>query len=72
MAENPFQKEGQEAPARGKRLEQNQVRLRRQKANRQYTITIPAGVAKSLRCEAGEVFEVFIERGDIILRMIER
>ena len=72
MAQNPFQKEGDEQLPRGARLEQNQVKLRRQRSNRQYSITIPAGVAKALRCEGGEVFEVFIERGDIILRMVER
>jgi len=72
MAENPFQKEGQEPVPRGARLAQNQVKLRRQKSNGQYSMTIPAGVAKALRCEGGEVFEVFIERGDIILRMVER
>ena len=72
MAQNPFQKEGDELPPRGARLEQNQVKLRRQRSNGQYSITIPAGVVKALRCEGGEVFEVFIERGDIILRMVER
>ena len=56
---------------RGSRLSQNQVRLRRQGSNGQYSITIPAGVARALRCEGGEVFEVFIEQGDILLRRIE-
>ena len=72
MPENPFEKEGAEPPPRGSRLPQNQVKLRRQKSNGQYVITIPSGVARALRCEGGEVFEVFIERGDIILRRIER
>ena len=57
---------------RGTRLSQNQVRLRRQSSNGQYSITIPAGVARALRCDGGEVFEVFIEQGDILLRRIER
>lgn len=72
MAQNPFQRAGDEPGPRGARLEQNQVKLRRQRSNGQYSITIPAGVAKALRCEGGEVFEVFIERGDIILRVVER
>ena len=72
MAENPFQKEGQEPAPRGTRLPQNQVKLRRQKSNGQYSMTIPAGVAMALRCKGGEVFEVLIERGDIILRMVQR
>ena len=69
MPATPFQKQDQEFPARGSRLPQNQVKLRRQKSNGQYSITIPSGVARALRCEGGEVFEVFIERGDIILRI---
>ena len=72
MARNPFEREGQEPAPRGARLTQNQVKLRRQKSNGQYSMTIPAGVAKALQCEGGEVFEVFIERGDIILRMVQR
>jgi len=31
-----------------------------------------AGVAKALRCEGGEVFEVFIEKGGIVLRLLSR
>ena len=72
MSQNPFKKPGAEPAPRGSRLPQNQVKLRRQKGNGQYIITVPAGVAKALRCEGGEVFEVFIERGDIILRRMER
>jgi len=72
MTQNPFETDGTEPSPRGSRLPQNQVKLRRQKSNGQYVITVPAGVARALRCEGGEVFEVFIERGDIILRMIER
>ena len=58
--------------SRSARLPQNQVKLRRQTSNGQYSITIPAGVAKALRCEGGEVFEVFIEKGDIVLRLLSR
>jgi len=50
----------------------NQVKLRRQASNGPYSITLPAGVAKALRCEGGEVFEVFIERGDIVLHRLSR
>jgi len=57
---------------RGTRLPQNQVKLRRQASNGQYSITIPAGVAKALRCEGGEVFEVFIEKGGIVLHLLSR
>ena len=53
---------------RGARLSQNQVKLRRQQSNGQYSITIPSGVARALHCEGGEVFEVFIEQGAIVLR----
>lgn len=56
---------------RGARLKQNLVRLRRQKTNGQYTVTIPQGVAKSLRLEGGEVLQVFIDKGDIVLRVRE-
>jgi len=71
MARKPLQYTGNGPLPRGTRLPQNQVKLRRQPSNGQYSITIPAGVAKALRCEGREVFEVFIERGDIILRRIE-
>ena len=57
---------------RGVRLSQNQVKLRRQKSNGQYSITVPAGVAKAQHCEGGEVFEVFIEHGAIVLRRLAR
>ena len=53
---------------RGARLSQNQVKLRRQQSNGQYSITIPSGVARALYCEGGEVFEVFIEQDAIVLR----
>ena len=53
---------------RGARLSQNQVKLRRQQSNGQYSITIPSGVARALHCEGGEVFEVFIEQDAIVLR----
>ena len=72
MTETPFEAGGPRPEKRGARLEQNQVRLRKQKSNGQYTITVPSGVAKALRCDGGEVFEVFVERGDIVLRMVTR
>ena len=53
---------------RGARLSQNQVKLRWQQSNGQYSITIPSGVARALHCEGGEVFEVFIEQDAIVLR----
>ena len=57
---------------RGRRLPQNQIKLRRQASNGQYSLTLPAGVAKALHCEGGEVFEVFIEQGAIVLRLRSR
>ena len=68
----PLQPADPDSRPRGARLPQNQVKLRRQASNGQYSITIPAGVAKALRCEGGEVFEVFIERGGIVLRLLSR
>ena len=57
---------------RGRRRPQNQIKLRRQASNGQYSLTLPAGVAKALRCQGGEVFEVFIEQGAIVLRWRSR
>ena len=68
----PLQPADPDSRPRGARLSQNQVKLRRQASNGQYSITIPAGVAKALRCEGGEVFEVFIEKGDIVLHLLSR
>ena len=68
----PLQPADPDSRPRGARLPQNQVKLRRQASNGQYSITIPAGVAKAMRCEGGEVFEVFIEKGDIVLRLLSR
>jgi len=68
----PLQPAASASHPRGARLPQNQVKLRRQASNGQYSLTIPAGVAKALRCEGGEVFEVFIEKGDIVLRLLSR
>ena len=72
MVENPFQPDGAAPAPRGSRLGQNQVKLRRQRTNGQYLITIPSGVARALQCEGGEVFEVFIEQGDIVLQRLVR
>ena len=71
MAQTPFRRKDQKQPARGSRLPQNQVKLRCQKSTGQYSITVPSGVAKALGCEGGEVFQAFIERGDIILRRVD-
>lgn len=53
------------------RLPDNLVRLQLQKSNGQFKITIPRGLAKSLRLSVGDVLEVFIERGDLVLRVRE-
>ena len=45
----PLQAADPDSRPRGARLPQNQVKLRRQASNGQYSITIPAGVAKALR-----------------------
>ena len=45
------------------------VRVQIQKSNGQYKITIPRGLAKSLRLKGGEILEGFIERGDIVFRI---
>ena len=71
-ASQPLQPADPEHRSRGIRLPQNQVKLRRQASNGQYSITIPAGVAKALRCGGGEVFEVFIEGGSIVLHLLSR
>jgi hypothetical protein len=68
----PLQPAAPDSRPRGTRLPQNQVKLRRQASNGQYSITIPAGVAKALRCQGGEVFEVFIEQGNIVLHLLNR
>ena len=55
---------------RGKRLPQNQVVLRRQRSNGQFTVTIPSGVANALRLQGGDNLQVFIDRSDIVLRVV--
>lgn len=57
---------------RGKRLSQNLVVLRHQRSNGQFTVTIPSGVANALRLEGGDNLQVFIDRGDIVLRVVSR
>ena len=61
--------EGSGSVVRRPRLGVNLVRIQYQKSNGQYKITLPRGVAKSLHLLGGEVFEVFVERGDIVLRL---
>ena len=58
--------------ARRPRLADNFVRVQFQKSNGQVMITIPRGLARCLRLQAGDVLEVFIERGDLVLRIKER
>ena len=53
------------------RLPDNLVRLQFQKSNGQFKITIPRGLAKSLRLGCGDVLEAFIERGDLVFRLKE-
>ena len=54
------------------RLADNLVRVQFQKSNGQFKITIPSGLAKSMRLRSGDILEVFIERGDLVLRIKER
>lgn len=61
--------EGVVSVVRRPRLGVNLVRVQYQKSNGQYKVTLPRGVAKSIRLLGGEVFEVFVERGDIVLRL---
>ena len=61
--------EGSESVVRRPRLGVNLVRVQYQKSNGQYKITLPRGLGKSLRLQGGEVFEAFLERGDIVLRL---
>ena len=53
------------------RLPDNLVRLQLQKSNGQFKITIPRGLARSLRLSGGDVLEAFIERGDLVFRIKE-
>ena len=61
--------DGSGTAARHPRLGVNLVRIQYQKSNGQYKITLPRSLAKSLRLQGGEVFEAFLERGDIVLRL---
>ncbi len=54
------------------RLGDNLVRVQIQKSNGQFKVTLPRGLAKSLLLLSGDVLEVFIERGDLVLRIKER
>ena len=68
MAHNQnFESDG--TAERRPRLGVNLVRVQLQKSNGQYKITLPRGLAKSMRLQGGEVFEAFLERGDIVLRL---
>ena len=61
--------DGSGTAARRPRFGVNLVRVQFQKSNGQYKITLPRGLAKSLRLQGGEIFEAFLERGDIVLRL---
>ena len=58
--------------SRNPRLGDNLVRVQLQKSNGQFKITLPRGLARCLRLDAGDILEVFIERGDLVLRIKER
>ena len=58
--------------SRRPRLPDNLVRIQYQNSNGQFMVTIPRGLARSLRLQKGDVLEVFIERGDLVLRIKER
>ena len=58
--------------SRHSRLGDNLVRVQLQKSNGQFKITLPRGLARCLRLEAGDILEVFLERGDLVLRVKER
>ncbi len=53
------------------RLPENLVFIQLQKSNGQFKITIPRGLAKSLRLNRGDIMEGFIERGDLVFRFRE-
>ena len=61
--------EGSASVVRRPRLGVNLVRVQYQKSNGQYKVTLPRWLGKSLRLQGGEVFEAFLERGDIVLRI---
>jgi len=58
--------------SRRPRLGDNLVRVQLQNSNGQFMVTIPRGLARCLRLQAGDVLEFFIERGDLVLRIKER
>lgn len=58
--------------SRRPRLGDNYVRVQLQKSNGQFMVTIPRGLARCLRLQAGDIIEFFIERGDLVLRIKER
>lgn len=61
----------QKAINRLPRLSENLVIIQLQKSNGQFKITIPRGLAKSLRLNRGDIMEAFIERGDLVFRFRE-
>ena len=75
MSENPDKfniRLGTSNVSRRPRLGDNLVRVQLQKSNGQFMVTIPRGLARCLRLEAGDILEFFIERGDLVLRIKER
>lgn len=63
--------QGKAAIKRLPRLPENLVIIQLQKSNGQFKITIPRGLAKSLRLNRGDIMEAFIERGDLLFRFRE-
>ena len=56
------------ANKRGSRLSQNLVRVSQQASNQQFSVTIPKGIALALGYKKGDVMEVLIENGNIVLK----
>jgi bifunctional DNA-binding transcriptional regulator/antitoxin component of YhaV-PrlF toxin-antitoxin module len=51
----------------GKRLKQNNIKLRQTKLD-QYHVTLPKGIVEAMNFQKGDVFRVFIENGNIVLK----
>ena len=68
---NPQEFQDRKAIKRLPRLPENLVIIQLQKSNGQFKITIPRGLAKSLRLNGGDIMEAFIERGDLVFRFRE-
>ena len=51
----------------GKRLKQNNIKLRETKLG-QYHVTLPKGIVEAMNFQKGDVFRVFIDNGNIVLK----